>query len=285
MLIVADTHVHLYPSFDLSVALDAAFENLGKLVGSERREGGTVKVVCLTERYDCHMFKALREGRASIDSRYSLHHHGDAVLMVSRDGGEELLLIVAGRQVVTRERLEVLALTTDAEIPDGLSIDETIARVREVGGVPVVTWAAGKWLFRRGRIVRRVLGGAEKGSVVIGDSSLRPAGWREPKTMQLGRARGLRIIAGTDPLPVVGEEWRIGTYGVIGESDFNWRDPLGSIRSLLLSAPSLRIVGQRGDFKTVWSRLMAHRRTKKGLNSILRDGGSVEKSPVSAQCA
>jgi hypothetical protein len=273
MLLVADTHVHIYPSYNLEVALGAAFENLGRLAG--QASGGVVRVACLTERHDCHMFKALRAGNVTLDPRYSLHHHGDEVLMVARDGGEELLLIVAGRQIVTRERLEVLALTADAEIPDGLAIGEVLERVRGAGGVPVLPWGAGKWLFGRGRVIRRIVNAAQKGTLLVGDSSLRPAGWGEPGIMSLARSRGIRVVAGSDPLPVPGEEQRIGTYGILGEYDFNWRDPLGSIRGLLLESPSLRTVGERGDVRTVWSRLMAHRRMKKG--GCDRGGGA---SPV-----
>lgn len=244
-----------------------------------------MKVVCLTERRDCHVFRDLKAGIVPIDPRYSLHHHGDEVLMVSRDGGEELLIVVAGRQIATRERLEVLALTTDAEIPDGLPIDEVITRIQAIGGVPVVTWAAGKWLFGRGRIVRRVLRAAPKGSILVGDSSLRPAGWREPALMRLARTRGLRVVAGTDPLPVAGEETVIGTYGIVGESDFNWRDPIGSIRSMLLSSPSMRIVGRRGDLGTVWRRLIAFRKSKKIVGTAPQVGVAQRESPANMQCA
>lgn len=289
MLIVADTHVHLYPTYDLARAFDAAFENLGRLV-SEVCPGGqgseaVVKVVCLTERRDCHLFRDLNTGAITLNPRFSLHHHGDEVIMVSRDGGEELLLLVAGRQIVTRERLEVLALTTDAEIPDGLPIDEVIERIRAVGGIPVLTWAAGKWLFGRGRIVRRVLKSVAKGGLLVGDSSLRPAGWREPSLMRFARKRGMRVVAGTDPLPMVGEEVVIGTYGVAGESDFNWRDPIGSVRSMLLSSPSMRTVGGRGDLKTVWRRLAELRRNKKKTEPSTGVVAAMSGSARSAQCA
>ncbi len=289
MLIVADTHVHLYPSYDLTRALDAAFENLGRLVSDVCPEGrgseAVVKVVCLTERRDCHLFRELNAGGVTLNSRFSLHHHGDEVIMVSRDGGEELLLVVAGRQIVTRERLEVLALTTDADIPDGLPIDEVITRVRSVGGIPVLTWAAGKWLFGRGRVVRRVLKSAPKGDLLVGDSSLRPAGWWEPSLMRLARERGVRVVAGTDPLPISGEEGVVGTYGIVGESDFNWRDPIGSIRSMLLSSPTMRIVGRRGDLKDVWRRLSELRRSRKFVAPPKGVVAAMSESATGAQCA
>lgn len=267
MLVIADTHVHLYPSYDLGLAVDAAFENLHrltKLVCPEGAADGAVKVICLTERSDCHFFKGLRDGSVSLPgNKYVVHNHGDQVLMVSSERGDDLLLVVAGRQIVTRERLEILALTVDADIPDGLPAADVLQRIRSVGGLPVITWAAGKWLFRRGALVRRLITAASKGDMLIGDSSLRPAGWKEPGLIGLARNRGIRVVAGSDPLPFSGEETRIGTYGIGGRIDFNWRDPVGSIRAMLLSSPELVVMGERGDLKTVWGRLTALRRAKK----------------------
>ena len=271
MLLLADTHVHLYPTYDLAAAFDAAHTNFARRlaevssadgVGAEAE--GVGKVLCLTERADCNFFRGLRGGAIEVPGgRYTIHDHGDAVLMVSRDHGESLLLLLAGRQIVTRERLEVLALGLEAEIPDGSPIDEVLNQVRALGGVPVLPWAVGKWFFGRGRVVRRIVSAAQKNDILIGDSSLRPAGWREPRSMRVARSRGIRVIAGSDPLPFRGEEVRLGSYVIVGQTDFNWRDPAGSIRAMLQSCPSLAITGERGDLRTVWSRLTGLRQSRR----------------------
>lgn len=52
---------------------------------------------------------------------------------------------MAGRQIVTAEKLEVLALGTDLDIDDGRPIREVLSLVTENGGLPVIPWGAGKW--------------------------------------------------------------------------------------------------------------------------------------------
>lgn len=277
MVLLADTHVHLYPVYDLAAAFDAAHTNFDRTIGQLFAAGGSaastaegvVKALCLTERSDCHFFRGLRDGTIAVPGgRYVIHDHGDSVLMVSRDNGEALLLLLAGRQIVTRERLEVLALGTDGDIPDGLPLESALARVRDLGGIPTLTWAVGKWLFRRGGIVRRTVATVEKHALLIGDSSLRPAGWGEPRAMRLARERGIRVVAGSDPLPFAGEEVRLGSYGIVAHADFNWRDPAGSIRSALVHSPVLQIVGERGDVRTVWGRLQGLRRARGSSLSV-----------------
>lgn len=103
--------------------------------------------------------------------------------------------------------------------------------------------------------------------------------------MRFARERGMRVVAGTDPLPIVGEERVIGTYGIVGESDFNWRDPIGSIRSMLLSSPTMRMVGRRGDLRDVWRRLSELRRNKKSVEPSNRVVAAMSESTTSAQCA
>jgi len=275
MFVLADTHVHLYPMYDLAAAFDAAHANFDRRLADPSLTGsvggdsaGVVKVLCLTERADCHFFRGLRDGAIEVPGgRYTIHNHGGTVLMASRDHGESLLLLLAGRQIVTAERLEVLALGLEADIPDGSPIDTVLTRVRDLGGVPILPWAVGKWLFGRGRVVRRIVAAAQKHEILLGDSSLRPAGWREPRSMHLARSRGIRVVAGSDPLPFPGEEVRLGSYGIVGQTDFNWRDPAGSICAVLWSSPNLAIIGERGDLRTVWSRLKGLRRSKsEGLN-------------------
>lgn len=60
-------------------------------------------------------------------------------------------------KLATRERLEVLACLTDAPFPDGEPLEDTLRRVWHAGGFPVMPWSRGKWLFARGRRVRRAL--------------------------------------------------------------------------------------------------------------------------------
>ena len=218
MLLIADTHVHFYPCYDLAAWLDAAFHNLS-------RPGPHAKILMLTERHDCHAFR---------DNIFGGDRAGAGALCVNR--GPEKLFILAGRQIVTRERLEVLALATDADIADGQPMVDVLKRVRDAGGVPVLAWAPGKWFFKRGKIVVDVLERETPGSLLIGDTSLRPTLWADPDLMSFAHARGFNIIAGSDPLPFPGEEKYVGTYGVACEANFDSTNAAASMQRVLMDA-------------------------------------------------
>ena len=241
MLIAADTHVHVYPFYDREAAIDGGFQRLAAAA-----PGAGNLALCLTERYDCHAFRDFPFERVE----------GTAM----RRSGDQW--IFAGRQIVTRERLEVLALTIDIEITDGQPIDDVLARVRDVGGVPVLAWAPGKWFFERGRIVDRLLDQSGPGQLLLGDTSLRPAIWPEPCQMKRARARGFPVIAGSDPLPFAGEERMSGTYGIKADAGWDAARPVTSMRALLRNAAGLSFVGRRGGPVETFHRLQKNKQAK-----------------------
>ena len=63
------------------------------------------------------------------------------------------VLVIAGRQIVSAERIEVLALGTRTQIPDGQPLAATIDAVRADGALAVLPWGFGKWWGARGRMV------------------------------------------------------------------------------------------------------------------------------------
>lgn len=274
MLIVADTHVHLYPSYKLRKIYHAALANLERLqlyylkhltdIRITRWEP-TLKVCFLAERHDCHYFRELST-RESLGSHLRVRHlaQKEAISIYDEGGGEDLIL-VAGRQVVTRERLEVLALTVDIDIEDGTPIEEVLSIVDQEGGVSVLNWAPGKWFFGRGAVIRRLIDQSAPGRFVIGDVTLRPLCWREPKLMARARKRGFKQVAGSDPLPFAGEESKIGQYGIIAMNEnYDERRPVSSLRQFLRDpAMPVSVLGERDKFRVVYRRLKKLRREKK----------------------
>ncbi|HZB26962.1 MAG TPA: hypothetical protein VE282_00250, partial [Gemmatimonadales bacterium] len=82
-------------------------------------------------------------------ARWSLNQTSESTSLVAVHESGEKILLLAGRQISTRERLEVLALGTELDLPSGESLGDTIAAVREQGAIAVVPWGFGKWWFRR----------------------------------------------------------------------------------------------------------------------------------------
>ena len=247
MLILADTHVHFYRVHELERWTSAA---VAQLDGPAPH----AKVLCLTERHDC---------RAFAENWLQGERVGDHALRIAKDGREAF--VIAGRQIVTRERLEVLSLTSDAAIADGQPVDDVLKQVRDAGGLPVLAWAPGKWFFARGKIIARLLEEQEPGSLLVGDSSLRPTLWPDPDLMTYAHGRGFNVIAGSDPLPFKGDEKWVGAYGVCADAPFDVGDPAGSMRAVLGNPQSkfLRI-GRRSTVLEVAARLRGNARSKRG---------------------
>ncbi len=248
MSIIADAHVHIYPFHDLPALLGRLETNLGG------QGGDAAKVALLAERSDCHAFHDMPECEARLaEAGWSATAAGDGPAWVlTREDGVPLYL-VAGRQVVTAERLEILALFTDADIPDGLPAAEAVARVQGEGAVPVLAWAPGKWFGGRGAVVRQLIDAAAPNELLVGDTSLRPTCWAEPLLMRRARRNGLRVLCGSDPLPFEGEEWVAGTYASLLEAELDPAAPVASIRGALCDARvSARSVGRRcGPFQVL----------------------------------
>jgi hypothetical protein len=263
MLLIADTHVHLYDGYDLDKAFSSAFANLGRL--RAEADPGAARpcafALFLAERHDCHAFERLREpaGQRGL-TRHRIRETTDpAVLAVANQAGD-VLFLVAGRQVVTRDRLEVLALSTRGDVPDGGDILDTVARIRGMGAVPVVAWAFGKWLGRRGRIVESVLRQAAPSTLLVGDSSMRPRGLATPPLMREAANRGFTVVGGTDPLPFSGQETVIGRYGIAASAVLDASAPGTSLRAALLAgAGRLSLAGRRDSVLSVVTRLVRHR--------------------------
>jgi hypothetical protein len=116
-------------------------------------------------------------------------------------------------------------------------------------------------MFGRRRIVEGLLEGTSPKDLLIGDSSLRPAGWPEPGLMRAARRAGFRIVAGSDPLPFAGEERMLGRYGVAGDGAFDPRCPAASLRRWLNDpASAFRRVGTRSPLAQVLRRLAGNAR-------------------------
>lgn len=268
MKIVADTHLHLYPCYDMGRAFACLADNLAVL-----SEDAGVLLGFMAERHDCDSFSALLNGSVEAGAGWNIQAGADGKSVTVRASGTgdrerpsssarrpAELCLLPGRQVVTVERLEVLALAMTGSIPDGLPAVEAVEMSIENGGIPVLAWAPGKWFFRRGRIVRDLLDRCDPGSLLIGDTSLRPGIWPEPILMRTAREKGFRVVAGSDPLPFPGEESVMGTYASFLDGSFNSADALNSARELLSSRLPAVPAGRRGGLLRVLLRLWRNAR-------------------------
>src|SRR5215210_9035225 len=156
--ILLDAHVHLHRCFDPGRFLDSARANFR---AAAQRTGRSSSIGCLwlTDPPEERSFRRLSgsgvAGRAM--GRWSLSPTGEATSLVALHESGDRIFLLAGRQIASRERFEVLALGTDLDLPSDQGLDQTIAGVRQSGAIAVIPWGFGKWWFGRGRMLAAVL--------------------------------------------------------------------------------------------------------------------------------
>lgn len=210
-LVAIDAHVHLHDKRGARRALEGAWSTFC------RNAPGLGNAVCLlTERDGYDVFSSLRGELVETAEAESLW------LDESRR-----LLVVAGRQIVSREGLEVLALFLGARVElEGKPASEIVAAIRAHDAVPVLPWGVGKWLGPRGRLVDRLLDG--EGELFLGDNAGRPGLWPVPRF-----GRGIRVLPGSDPLPIEGADSAIGSFGCLLDCDLPPDRPAAALRRAL----------------------------------------------------
>ena len=243
---LVDAHVHIYDCFDIEILLDAAVRNFSAVASKHGLEDWFA-VLMLTETAEDHAFqelvKAAEEARdRPADSRWQFKATGEAESVVAhRDDGASLV-VIAGRQVVTRGKLEVLALGTLETFDDGLEPDEALARVLNSNALAVLPWGVGKWWGSRGELIDVMLERTEKTKLLLGDNSGRP--WLFPQPAQFVRAAAerRRILPGSDPLPFAREAVRVGSVGNIVAAEVSETAPAASLKQILRD-PANQVTG------------------------------------------
>jgi hypothetical protein len=269
-MLCLDTHVHLYDCYDLERAFEAAFKNLQELVA---QESNAVIGICLVERSGQRFFEDLRLGERNIGTDFSVQEalRGSkyskeevvSTLLVKR--GSDSLYVFPGRQIVTSEKIEVLGLFLSDEIPDGLSAVQTLESITSKGGVPVLCWAPGKWLFRRGAVVRSLIQESAPESLLVGDTSMRPRYFPDPLLHTFAEYLGIKRIFGSDPLPFSGEENLLGSYATIFDSQFYESSPAMSFRNALTSVEG-KPAGCRSSLSNVMRRLWRNSQARREVS-------------------
>jgi hypothetical protein len=135
--------------------------------------------------------------------------------MILRRGPRDTMVILPGRQIVTAERLEVLALGCRREFPDGQPIGKVLDAVVHSNATAVIPWGFGKWWGSRGRALLDILRSDSAPPFFLGDNGGRLGLGRRPALFAEAEARGVFVLPGSDPLPFPSEAHRLGSYGFV----------------------------------------------------------------------
>lgn len=245
-MVLADAHVHVHACFDVEWLCESAYRNMeaaARECGDDRSFQGVLLLTRTSRDLSCR--DLMGRGRSGDSRREGGSWTFEAVtgedsVVRARTGTGKSLFVVPGRQIVTAEGLELLALAMDGVIDDGLPIREALNRTREADGIPVVPWGVGKWLGRRGRVVENLMGSERPDSLFFGDNGNRPVFWRNPALLGRARDAGYAILPGSDPLPFPSEARRVGSFGFIATGRIDDAKPLQGIKALVRD-PGARI--------------------------------------------
>ena len=103
---------------------------------------------------------------------WAFHRTHEDCSLYAQSKNSQGLFLIAGRQIVTAENLEVLALATANDFRDGSPMEELIEAVKESGGIPAIPWGPGKWMGRRGVFLRNLLERAKDPGLFLGDRTV-----------------------------------------------------------------------------------------------------------------
>ncbi|MGA0099786.1 MAG: hypothetical protein ACO3LM_09890, partial [Steroidobacteraceae bacterium] len=148
------------------------------------------------------------------------------------------LAMIAGRQIRTAENLEVLALGTVRDYPDGLELAETLELVHDSAAVAVLPWGLGKWTGARLATLTELLKWVRPDALFLGDNGGRLGIIDAPPLLVAAQSNGFRILPGSDPFPLPGDWKRVGSFGFRADIDLPDRDPWRVLRDWLTARAS-----------------------------------------------
>ncbi|PHR29797.1 MAG: hypothetical protein COA36_02790 [Desulfotalea sp.] len=236
-MILFDGHTHIYDCYDLEIFFAAAFKNFSTAGAKLKSESSVTFFMLLAEAGGVHYFKKLQEiarsGGGSLPTSWRVEESDEAYsLFVFHDNFPSMRLIVAaGRQLITKEKLEILALMTEQEFEDGMTLEDCVDTVAQAGGIPVCPWGAGKWMGTRGKVLADYTLNSNE-LFYLGDSGGRPSIWPRPSLFK-GKAVASRLLSGSDPLPLAAEEGKVGQFGAFIDCDCPQERPATFLRDQL----------------------------------------------------
>ncbi len=244
-LIIIDAHVHIHDCFNLTNFLNSAYQNCKAEVCRLGKDGQFMGVLFLTETARDHWFQRLASynDKMEVSSgspcawRFHRTNESNSLLAQSASGGE--LVLIAGRQIVTKENLEVLALATDSIFKEGIPIENAIEIIRDRGAIPVIPWGFGKWWGKRGKVLSEVLRSHEGTHFFLGDTSYRPEFLPYPTHFKQAKKLGMKILSGSDPLPFASEFWRPCSIGFSVNGLVEKDSPATDLKRILIDPASV----------------------------------------------
>ena len=246
-MIFIDAHVHLHGCYNASEFFDNAYRNLKHYYEKTGSFSEFIGVLFLAESAGVNCFNKFVKIADLKNSKYASDTFGLWVFERTNEknsiivsSGERKLILIAGHQVAAAEDLELLMLGTTCKVPDGLSIFDLLEKAKQLSALRVIPWGAGKWLFSRGKLLKKIIDLVEADNFFLGDEGGRPIFWPIPRHFHYAARKEIRNLPGTDPLPFPGEVSRAGSFGCWFKASMDWTRPAASILSAICN-PEIKL--------------------------------------------
>ncbi len=234
--ILFDGHVHIYPNLDLSLMIKNTLKNAIIAQRTSSNRDDAIKMWLLAERHDCSVFDDLSR-LPEIDG-FTVHKtkEDESLLIKNADTKEPVLYVLAGRQIISKNNLEICCIGSRYSQKDrSLTEAKLVEEINNSRGAAVINWAPGKWFGARGKIVQNLFNSFTPEQVLICDTTMRPTFWPTPTLMASAVKKGFKVIGGSDPLPFDGEEKMVATYASIISGEFDYERPADSLKKMLVN--------------------------------------------------
>lgn len=233
-----DAHVHLHRCFSEEAFLEAALSNFRQARRRLRLADASPGVLALTDICGEDAFERLHQWAARSQGAWRVRPTAErASFVIAGDADGDELILIAGRQIATRQGVEVLALGTGEKLEDGQSLAETLESVSSAGALAVLPWGFGKWWLGRGRLLEGLLQESDARNLFLGDNGGRPRLGPTPRAFRLAKQRGIRVLPGSDPLPFPAHAGRAGSFGAVVEGGLDSERPAAALKKLLAENP------------------------------------------------
>lgn len=222
-----DSHVHIYPDWDIDVVLNTAYFNLSKNTPKKP----DVCVLFLSEICGHNFFEKAKDKNGDL---WEIQHTEEKNSLKAVYGNKEII-IIAGRQIKTKDNIEILALGLLEEKKDGLDADEILSSLAKPDNnvLSILPFSAGKWLGKRGKKVKAILN-ENKYHLLMGDIKDRPFLFAYEPIFKLAKKNNIKIIRGSDPLYFEDEINKIGSFGFYINDIPDIKKPAASLIKMLI---------------------------------------------------
>ncbi|MFZ1289736.1 MAG: hypothetical protein WAR79_06585 [Melioribacteraceae bacterium] len=233
--LLIDSHVHIHDCFDTNEFFESVFENFENIAEEINKSEDWIGILLLSEISGINYFNKLINNDSIIDAKkFSIRKTEENNSLIIENNKSQILIIVAGKQIIARDGIEILALCSNSEFENGKDVEHTVREINKIGGIPVLPWGVGKWLGSRKKIIENYVR-ESKDFFFLGDNSARPSFWSEPQIFKLGKLKKHFVLPGTDALPITSEQNKTGSYGFSLEEEINLRYPASEVKRIFIN--------------------------------------------------